>query len=43
VHAISNENNPCVETGWMNAHFTKICMPPRRRRTKCRVDSFWML
>lgn len=22
---------------------TKICMPPRRRRTKCRVDSFWML
>ncbi|KAF5760456.1 hypothetical protein HanXRQr2_Chr16g0753701 [Helianthus annuus] len=22
---------------------TKICMPPRRRRTKWRVDSFWML
>ena len=22
---------------------TKICMPPRRRSTKCRVDSFWML
>ena len=22
---------------------TKICMPPRRRRTKCKVDSFWML
>ena len=23
--------------------FTKICMPPRKRRTKCNVDSFWML
>ena len=23
--------------------FTKICMPPRRRRTRWRVDSFWML
>ena len=23
--------------------FTKICMPPRSRRTRCRVDSFWML
>jgi len=23
--------------------FTKICIPPLRRRTKCRVDSFWML
>ncbi|KAL0362262.1 UNVERIFIED_CONTAM: hypothetical protein Scaly_1181400 [Sesamum calycinum] len=23
--------------------FTKICIPPRRRRTKWRVDSFWML
>ena len=22
---------------------TKICIPPRRRRTKWRVDSFWML
>ena len=22
---------------------TKICMPPRRRKTKCKVDSFWML
>ncbi|KAI8071755.1 hypothetical protein BC940DRAFT_293640 [Gongronella butleri] len=22
---------------------TKICIPPRRRRTKCNVDSFWML
>ena len=25
------------------AHLTKICMPPRRRRTRWRVDSFWML
>ena len=23
--------------------FTKICIPPLRRRTRCRVDSFWML
>merc|ERR1711972_361989 len=23
--------------------FTKICIPPRRRNTKCKVDSFWML
>ncbi|GET93442.1 polyubiquitin, putative [Leishmania tarentolae] len=23
--------------------FTKICMPPRRRSTRCSVDSFWML
>jgi ubiquitin C len=23
--------------------FTKICMPPRRRSTRCKVDSFWML
>ena len=23
--------------------FTKICMPPRRRKTKCKVLSFWML
>jgi len=23
--------------------FTKICMPPLRRSTKWRVDSFWML
>ncbi|KAL0406901.1 UNVERIFIED_CONTAM: hypothetical protein Slati_4004000 [Sesamum latifolium] len=23
--------------------FTKICIPPRRRRTKWRVDSFWIL
>eukprot|EP00168_Porphyra_purpurea_P021874 TRINITY_DN9_c0_g1_i5.p1 TRINITY_DN9_c0_g1~~TRINITY_DN9_c0_g1_i5.p1 ORF type:complete len:162 (+),score=5.59 TRINITY_DN9_c0_g1_i5:382-867(+) len=22
---------------------TKICIPPRRRSTKCSVDSFWML
>ncbi|KAI8476057.1 MAG: hypothetical protein J3K34DRAFT_402813 [Monoraphidium minutum] len=22
---------------------TKICMPPRRRSTRCSVDSFWML
>ncbi|KAJ7780550.1 hypothetical protein DFH07DRAFT_792675 [Mycena maculata] len=22
---------------------TKICIPPRRRRTRWRVDSFWML
>ena len=22
---------------------TKICMPPHRRRTRWRVDSFWML
>ncbi|KAI8071754.1 hypothetical protein BC940DRAFT_293639 [Gongronella butleri] len=22
---------------------TKICIPPRRRRTKWSVDSFWML
>jgi hypothetical protein len=22
---------------------TKICMPPRSRRTRCSVDSFWML
>jgi len=22
---------------------TKICIPPRRRSTRCRVDSFWML
>ena len=25
------------------AHLTKICMPPRRRSTRWRVDSFWML
>ena len=24
-------------------HLTKICMPPRRRSTRWRVDSFWML
>uniref|UniRef100_A0A2P2JIT2 Uncharacterized protein n=1 Tax=Rhizophora mucronata TaxID=61149 RepID=A0A2P2JIT2_RHIMU len=23
--------------------FTKICMPPRSRSTRWRVDSFWML
>merc|ERR1719323_1130793 len=23
--------------------FTKICIPPRKRSTKCKVDSFWML
>ena len=23
--------------------FTKICMPPRNLKTKCKVDSFWML
>ncbi len=23
--------------------FTKICIPPRRRSTRCRVDSFWIL
>ena len=22
---------------------TKICIPPRRRSTRCKVDSFWML
>jgi len=22
---------------------TKICIPPRKRNTKCSVDSFWML
>src|SRR5579859_1564408 len=22
---------------------TKICIPPRRRKTRCNVDSFWML
>ena len=23
--------------------FTKICIPPRKRSTRCKVDSFWML
>ena len=23
--------------------FTQICIPPRRRRTRCKVLSFWML
>ena len=23
--------------------FANICIPPRRQRTRCNVDSFWML
>lgn len=32
----------CVRLGRRNENL-QICMPPRRRRTRWRVDSFWML
>jgi hypothetical protein len=28
---------------WGKSIYLQICMPPRRRRTRWRVDSFWML
>ena len=36
-------SNTATNHSKADAYFTKICMPPRRRSTRWRVDSFWML